>query len=209
MANSIDLAKFGANDIIACNNANYAGAIKIVAGKIAAGNVTFIIDGKTINLSDAGCSYLSTSLEAITGVLLALGAKSTTLISPTESSNSAISGPANETTFAQGSKELELSGLKDSTMVRFNHLGKTGEVNVLDAKAGAVTIQVDGDVIELADQAASYISNDYKEIKMADAEADPTKVLFALKGGTTKLVSASLVSNQKIAKGAIDTVFVK
>ena len=65
MANSIDLAKFGANDIIACNNANYAGAIKIVAGKIAAGNVTFIIDGKTINLSDAGCSYLSTSLEAI------------------------------------------------------------------------------------------------------------------------------------------------
>ncbi|MBR5696014.1 MAG: hypothetical protein IKX43_07300 [Paludibacteraceae bacterium] len=218
MANSIDLAKFGANDIIACNNANYAGAIKIVAGKIAAGNVTFIIDGKTINLSDAGCSYLSTSLEAINkakaeanpaGVLLALGAKSTTLISPTESSNSAISGPANETTFAQGSKELELSGLKDSTMVRFNHLGKTGEVNVLDAKAGAVTIQVDGDVIELADQAASYISNDYKEIKMADAEADPTQVLFALKGGTTKLVSASLVSNQKIAKGAIDTVFVK
>ena len=92
MANSIDLAKFGANDIIACNNANYAGAIKIVAGKIAAGNVTFIIDGKTINLSDAGCSYLSTSLEAINkakaeanpaGVLLALGAKSTTLISPT------------------------------------------------------------------------------------------------------------------------------
>ena len=55
---------------------------------------------------------------------------------------------------------------------------------------------------------ASYIDNNYKEIKMAAAEEDPKKVLFALKAGTTKLVSASLVSNQKIAKGAVDTVFV-
>lgn len=78
----------------------------------------------------------------------------------------------------------------------------------MEAKAGAATIQVDGDVIELSDAGASYIDNNYKEIKMANAEADPTKVLFALKAGTTKLVSASLVANQKIAKGAVDTVFI-
>lgn len=218
MANSIDLAKFGTNDIIACNNAGYAGAIKVVAGKVAAGNVTFNIDGKTINLSDAGCSYLSTSLVAMnkataeanpSSVLLVLAAKSTNLVSPTDCSNPVIKSGASETSFAQGSVELELSGLKDSDMIRFNHIGKTGEVNIVDVKAGSVTIQVDGDVIELSDAGASYIDNNYKEIKMADAEADPTKVLFALKAGSTKLVSASKVANQKIAKGAIDTVFVK
>ena len=217
MANSINLANLGANDIVAVNNASYAGAIKAVAGKVAAGNVTFEIDGQTVNLSDAGCSYLNVSLKPINKaaaeerpaeVLLVLQPKSTNLISPSEASNPSVKAGSAETSFAKGAKELDLAKLKDSDMVRFNHIGKTGEVNVLESKAGAVTIQVDGDVIELSDANSSYIDNNYKEIKMADAEADPTKVLFALKAGTTKLVSASLVSNQKIAKGAVDTVFV-
>jgi hypothetical protein len=217
MANSINLANLGANDIVAINNDVYSGAIKAVAGKIAAGNVTFEIDGKQVNLSDAGCSYLNTNLEPINRakaeekpaeVLLLLAAKSTNLIAPSESTNATIKSGALATSFAKGSKELDLAKLSDSDLIRFNHLGKTGEVNVLEVKPGAATIQVDGDVIELGDAAASYIDNNYKEIKMAAAEEDPKKVLFALKAGTTKLVSASLVSNQKIAKGAVDTVFV-
>ena len=217
MANSIDLSKLGANYIVAVNNSVYAGAIQVVAGKVAAGNVTFIIDGKEVNLSDAGCSYLSAELKPINKakaeempqqVLLVLAAKSTNLVSPSEASNVTVKAGASSTSFAKGAKEVDLSKLSDSDMVRFNHLGKTGEVNVLEAKAGAVTIQVNGDVIELGDNAASYIDNNFKEIKMADAEADPTKVLFALKAGSTTLASASQVKNQKIAKGAIDTVFV-
>lgn len=217
MANSINLAKLDANDIVAINNAAYAGAIKVVAGKVAAGNVTFEIDGKTINLSDAGCSYLSTSLEPINRakaeekpaeVLLALAAKSTELITPTDCTNPTVKSGAASTSFARGEKELDLAKLSDSDMIRFNHIGKTGEINVLEVKPGEATIQVDGNVIELSDAGASYIDNNYKEIKMANAEADPTLVLFALKAGTTKLVSASKVSNQKIAKGAIDTVFI-
>ena len=213
MANSVDLAKIGANDVIACNNSAYAGAIKLKAAE--AGNVTFVIDGKTVNLSDAGCSYLSTSLEPINkakaeanpaDVLLVLAAKSTKLISPTEAANTIVKGAASETNFQQGSTEIDLARVNE---LRYNHIGKTGEIKVREVEAGKVTIKVDGVMIELADAGASYIGNDLNEIKMADAEADPTKVLFALKGGTTKLVSASLVSNQKIAKGAIDTVFVK
>lgn len=214
MANSIDLANLGANDLVAVNNAGYAGAIKVV--KAAAGDVTFVIDGKSINLSDAGTSYLSTSLEAInkakaeanpSAVLLVLAAGSTKLVSGTKAANAVVKGAAKQTVFNKANNEVELSGLSDSKMIRFNHIGKTGEVNVLDAKAGAVTIQVDGNVIELGDAAASYIDNNYKEIKMAAAEADPTQVLFALKAGTTKLVSATKVSNAKIASKAIDTVF--
>lgn len=213
MANSINLAGLGANDFIACNNAAYAGAIKVLSAE--AGNVTFEIDGKEINLSDAGCSYLSTSLEAInkakaeanpSEVLLVLGAKSSSLISPTEAANPTVKAGASETSFAKGVNEIDLAGV--STIIKFNHIGKTGEINVLDAKPGCVTIQVDGNVIELSDAGASYISNEYSEIKMADAEADPTQVLFALKGGSTKLVSATKVSNGKIAAKAIDTVFV-
>ncbi len=214
MANSIDLAKLDANDIIACNNANYAGAIKIAAGKVAAGNVTFIIDGKTINLSDAGCSYLSTSLEAInkakaeadpSKVLLALAAKSTSLVSGTECVNAAIKSGASETTFQNGANEIDLS--KAGDVIRYNHIGQTGEIKVREVAAGAVTIKVDGVMIELSDSGASYIGNDLSEIKMASAEADPTKVLFALKGGSTKLVSATKVANAKIASKAVDTVF--
>lgn len=215
MANSINLATLGANDIIACNNAGYAGAIKVVSAE--AGNVTFEIDGKTINLSDAGCSYLSTSLEAInkakaeanpSSVLLVLGANSSNLISPTEAANATVKGGSSETTFAKGANEVDLAGVSSSAKIMFNHIGKTGEINVLEAKAGCVTIQVDGNVIELSDEGSSYISNDYSEIKKADAEADPTKVLFALKAGSTKLVSATKVSNAKITSKAIDTVFV-
>lgn len=212
MANSIDLAKLGANDIVAVNNAGYAGAIKVV--KAAAGDVTFNIDGKSINLSDAGCSYLSTSLEAINkakaeadpaNVLLVLAAKSTNLVSPTECSNPTVKGAASETTFTAGKNEIDLSTVTD--VIRYNHIGQTGEIKVREVAAGAVTIKVAGVMIELSDAGASYIGNDLNEIKMADAEADPTKVLFALAAGSTKLVSATKVKNAKIASKAIDTVF--
>jgi len=212
MANSVDLAKIGANDVIACNNSAYAGAIKLKAAE--AGNVTFVIDGKTVNLSDAGCSYLSTSLEPINkakaeanpaDVLLVLAAKSTKLISPTEAANTIVKGAASETNFQQGSTEIDLARVNE---LRYNHIGKTGEIKVREVEAGKVTIKVDGVMIELADAGASYIGNDLNEIKMADAEADPTKVLFALKAGSTSLVSATKVKNAKIASKAIDTVFI-
>ncbi len=212
MANSVDLAKIGANDVIACNNSAYAGAIKLKAAE--AGNVTFVIDGKTVNLSDAGCSYLSTSLEPInkakaeanpSEVLLVLAAKSTKLISPTEAANTVVKGAASETNFQQGSTEIDLARVNE---LRYNHIGKTGEIKVREVEAGKVTIKVDGVMIELADAGASYIGNDLNEIKMADAEADPTKVLFALKAGSTSLVSATKVKNAKIASKAIDTVFI-
>lgn len=213
MANSVDLAKIGANDVIACNNAAYSGAIQIKSAE--AGNVTFVIDGKSINLSDAGCSYLSTSLEAINKakaeanpaqVLLVLAAKSTKLISPTEAANAVVKGAASETNFQAGATEIDLASVKDA--IRYNHIGKTGEIKVREVAAGKVVIKVDGAMIELSDAGASYIGNDLNEIKMADAEADPTKVLFALKAGSTKLVSATKVSNAKIASKAIDTVFI-
>lgn len=212
MANSVDLAKIDAKDIIACNNAAYAGAIKIESAE--AGNVKFNIDGKSINLSDAGCSYLSTSLEPINKakaeanpaeVLLVLAAKSTKLISPTEASNAVVKGAANETNFQLGSTEIDLASAKE---IRYNHIGQTGEIKVREVAAGKATIKVDGVMIELSDAGASYIANDLSEIKMADAEADPTKVLLALKAGSTKLVSATKVSNAKIASKAIDTVFI-
>lgn len=215
MANSINLAGLGSNDFVACNNAAYAGAIKVISAE--AGNVTFEIDGKKINLSDAGCSYLSTSLEAINKakaeanpaeVLLVLASNSSNLISPTESANPTVKAGAAETIFAKGANEVDLASVDSSAKILFNHIGKTGEINVLEAKPGCVTIQVDGNVIELSDAGASYISNEYSEIKKADAEADPTQVLFALKAGTTKLVSATKVSNAKITAKAIDTVFV-
>lgn len=213
MANSVDLAKIGANDVIACNNSAYAGAIKLKSAE--PGNVTFSIDGKTVNLSDAGCSYLSTSLEPInkakaeanpSEVLLVLAAKSTKLISPTEAANTVVKGAASETNFQQGSTEIDLASSNDS--IRYNHIGQTGEIKVREVEAGKVTIKVDGVMIELSDAGASYIGNDLNEIKMADAEADPTKVLFALKAGSTSLVSATKVKNAKIASKAIDTVFI-
>lgn len=212
MANSVDLAKIGANDVIACNNAAYAGGIKLESAE--AGNVKFTIDGKSINLSDAGCSYLSTSLEPINKakaeanpaeVLLVLAANSTKLISPTEAANAVVKGAANETNFQLGATEIDLASASE---IRYNHIGQTGEIKVREVEKGKVTIKVDGVMIELSDAGASYIDHQANEIKMADAEADPTKVLLALAAGSTKLVSATKVKNQKIASKAIDTVFI-
>lgn len=214
MAKSINLASLSANGIVVFNNGSAVGTITAVAGKVAGGDVNIMVNGKAVNLSDAGCSYLGKSLSPMkmaeakanpTDVLLVLASGSTELVSPTDCANASVKAGATETSFEVATSEMDLTGVDN---VKYVHAGKTGSIEVLEVKQGGVVIQLDN-VFELSDEGSSYISTDLKEIKLAEAEADPTKVLFALKKGSTKLVSPKLVSNGKIVSGSIDTAFLK
>ncbi|MBR3518990.1 MAG: hypothetical protein IKN77_02575 [Paludibacteraceae bacterium] len=86
------------------------------------------------------------------------------------------------------------------------------EFTVVSATDGKVVININGAQKTLSDAGASYLSEDFQEWKTADAKANPSKVLFCLKGnqtGSTVIIDGTLASNSEISSGATPTYFKK
>jgi hypothetical protein len=85
------------------------------------------------------------------------------------------------------------------------------EFSVVSAKAGEVVLKINGKQVTLSDAGASYLSEDFKEWKTADAKADPAKVLLCLKGNQTNtiIIDGTLAGNSTISEGATPTFFRK
>jgi hypothetical protein len=86
------------------------------------------------------------------------------------------------------------------------------EFTVVSATDGKVVIKINGAQKTLSDAGASYLSEDFQEWKTADAKANPSKVLFCLKGnqtGSTVIIDGTLASNSEISSGATPTYFKK
>ena len=85
------------------------------------------------------------------------------------------------------------------------------EFSVVSAKTGEVVLKINGKQVTLSDAGASYLSEDFKEWKTADAKADPAKVLLCLKGNQTNtiIIDGTLAGNSTISEGATPTFFRK
>ena len=85
------------------------------------------------------------------------------------------------------------------------------EFTVVSAKAGEVVLKINGKQVTLSDAGASYLSEDFKEWKTADATAAPAKVLLCLKGNQTNtiIIDGTLAGNATISGGATPTYFRK
>ena len=85
------------------------------------------------------------------------------------------------------------------------------EFTVVSAKAGEVVLKINGKQVTLSDAGASYLSEDFKEWKTADATANPSKVLLCLKGNQTNtiIIDGTLAGNATISGAATPTYFKK
>lgn len=82
-----------------------------------------------------------------------------------------------------------------------------GEFTVKSVKAGEVVLNIKGNDVTLSDAGASYLSTDFKEMKQAEAIANPENVLFCLLAESTTVSSAQNASKAEIASGANEIYF--